>query len=138
MSCFEIISIIFSGIALLISIFAICYSRKHYLITIKPELWSNGIQIKQFDKQIVFDISNRGHIARLTKLKILTKNLRHTSNSFPHDLDNEQSMYLYFDYIGNNNINKDRFRIKLYYLDKGNNKHSSILESINNRVTINW
>ena len=126
MACLEIITLVISIFALIISALAFRYSKKQYLVGIKPELWSNGICIKKTVKRILFDISNRGCIATLKSIKIKTNNLRHISNPFPYDLETDGSIDLHFDYIGTN-INDDNFKVEIKYTDKDNNTHTATL-----------
>ena len=126
MTCLETITLVISIFALAISVLAFIYSKKQYLVGIKPELWSNGFAVMQVKNQIHFDISNRGHIATLKSIKIKTNNLSHISNPFPYDLNTDDSIYLYFNYIGTN-IKDDNFKVKIKYTDKDNNTHTATL-----------
>lgn len=56
MSTYEIISVILSILAFIISGLAVWYTYKQYLVSIKPDLWSNTFGVLKYEGQVFFDI----------------------------------------------------------------------------------
>lgn len=127
MTPFEIISVVLSVLAFIISGLAVWYTRKQYLIGIKPNLWCNTLHIKQIEREVIFDLTNRENLCHINKVKVKSKNLIHHSDPCPWDLEQGESMNLSFCYVGKEDINKDEYKIRIDFSDKANNSYHGYL-----------
>lgn len=123
MSIYEIITIIVSVIGLLISIFAILYSRKQYLSTIRPELWTNGVNIDE--QNLYFDIGSRKNTAKIITITPKTDNIIigcKTPIEIPEGEDEIRQIAVI--YKGNiEDRDNDTIILDISYTDKENNKY---------------
>ena len=119
----EIITIAISIIGLFVSIFAICYTRKQYLSPIRPELWTNGVQIYQYD--MFFDMGSRKNTAKIIKITPKTNNIIVVSKPPIEILEGEDEMrQIKVVYKGDiNEIDNDTIVFDIKYTDKENNKY---------------
>lgn len=128
MSCFELITIVVSVLALIISLFSVWYTRQQYRSGIKPDLFVNIFKPDKYLKRVAFGLNTREHIARILKITPKTKNIRVNSNPCPYDLEPEAMMYIYFDYVGNGDIQRDNYKIRIDYTDKDNNSYHGYIK----------
>lgn len=123
MSIYEIITIIASIIGLFISILAIWYSRKQHLSSIKPELWTNGVLINQYN--LFFDIGSRKNTAKIIKITPKTNNITIISKCPIEIPEGEDEVcQIKVEYKGDiNKIDNDPIVFDIKYTDKENNKY---------------
>ena len=149
-TAFNIITLVISFFALIIASIAMFFTRKQAneiakqnaliseqnRVNLKPELWLNGIMKKPLEKELHVDLNNSGEIANLTHITVLSNNLKQHSIPFPCKLNKEEQMWLYFNYIGNKDVESDLFEIELYFKDKADNEYKANIIIDKNRYRI--
>lgn len=136
MSLFEIITTVLSVSAIIISFLSVLYTRKQYLSSLKPDLWINSWQTKWHDREVKFDIANRGPVAHIERITTKSKNLVHISNSCPLDIETDESKNIYFKFKGTGDPAKENFKIKIVYTDKDENSYKGIIKKVNKQYVI--
>lgn len=136
MSTFEIITTILSLFAIIISCLAIRYTRKQYLSGLKPDLWINHWQTNWQNREVNFNITNRGPVAHIERFITKSKNLVHISNSCPLDIEKDDSKTIFFKFKGMGDPAKESFKIRIEYSDKDENSYKGIIKKVNSQYVI--
>lgn len=90
--------------------------------------------IKQIEREVIFDLTNRENLCHINKVKVKSKNLMHHSDPCPWDLEKGESMNLYFRYVGEGDINRDEYKIRIDFSDKANNSyHGHLIKKRNGK-----
>lgn len=138
-TAFNIITLVISFLALIIAGIAMFYTRKQAneiakqnaliseqnRVSLKPELWLNGIMQKPYEKELHIDLNNSGEAAHLTHIAVLSNNLQQHSIPFPYKLNKDDQMWIYFNYVGSKDVQSDLFEIELYFKDKADNEYNA-------------
>lgn len=136
MSLFEIITTVLSISAIIISFLSVLYTRKQYLSSLKPDLWINSWQMNRHNKEVKFNITNRGPVAHIERIITKSKNLIHVSNPCPLDIKTGESKYFYFEFKGTGDPAKENFKIEIVYTDKDENSYKGIIKKVNKQYVI--
>lgn len=123
------IAIIISAISLLVSLWALWYTRKQYLSPIRPEVYINYYRKDPIEREVIFCIQNRSeNIATILDVTPKTKNIVLTQPITRYELTNVETKayFVYCKYVGTN-LEDDVFRLKIKYADKEKNKYCAIL-----------
>lgn len=89
--------------------------------------------MKWNDREVTFDLTNRGSVAHIERIIPKSKNIVHISNSCPLEIEKEESKYIYFKYKGKGDPAKESFKVKIEYLDKDENLYKGIIKKINTK-----
>lgn len=131
----DIISLILSIAALIISAISLWYKKKQYRSGIRPELWTNGRTIIEFKNHVEFDIENRSaNTAIITDVIPQGKNISLYQPFKRYELTNDEEKYglkVRCVYHGND-IHKDTYKLKINYTDKEGNAYTAYLHANKN------
>lgn len=149
-TAFNIITLVISFFALIIAGIAMFFTRKQAneiakqnaliseqnRVILKPELWLNGIMQKPYEKELHIDLNNSGEVAHLTRIAVLSNNLKQHSTPFPYKLNKDEQMWVYFHYVGSKDVQSDLYEIELYFKDKADNEYKAniVIDKIGYRI----
>lgn len=126
----DIISLILSIAALIISAYSLWYKKKQYQSGIRPELWTNGRSVIEFKNHVEFDIKNRSdNTAIITDVIPQGKNILLYQPFKRYELTNDEEtdgLKVRCVYHGND-IHKDTYKLKIKYEDKEGNEYTAYL-----------
>lgn len=132
----EIITIVISGLALVISLWAVRIARKSYRSTLKAVFYCNDYRIELSQQKIIFNIENLAQTIKIVSIKVISNNINHRDPKLPMDLCTKDSTPVAFIYKGDlSNIGQAVIEFDIVYSDKDNNQHISRLTLKNRKVT---
>lgn len=119
---------IISGISLVISLIAICISRKAYLSNLKANFFCNSYRINSSGRTITFHIENKGKYAKIEQIKVMQGNIS-VYNCLPLEIHFGENVDIEVKYKGEdiNDLVRERVKLRFHYLDNDNNGHKCCL-----------
>lgn len=120
----EIVTTSISFLALLVSIWAACTSRKSYLSTLKAIFYCNNYKIEPLTNNVTFYINNNGKFVHLKNLVAKTTNVELVKN-LPIDIPSGEMYELQVKYKDDSTkIKNSTIKININYLDKDGHSHT--------------
>lgn len=110
--------------------------EKKLLLSVKPNIWTNGGMEKGFPRQLHIDISNKGEYAKLWAYALTSDDIEFFDEQLPWELEKGQSMFLYARPKVNKQVKDCKYEIELRYSDSLENKYSTIFAGQGGRVRV--
>jgi len=97
--------------------------EKKLKLSVKPNLWLNGVGYKGYDGELQIDLNNKGEDAKLLEFNLHSEDIILHSLSLPYDLDKGQRRYIFGRQKGEKHIKDCIYEIDVIYEDKLENRY---------------
>lgn len=99
--------------------------EKRLKLSVKPNLWLNGVGYKGYEGELTIDLNNKGEDTKLLEFKLTSNDIILHSLSLPYDLEKGKRRYIFGRQKGIKHIKDCDYEIDVIYLDKLDNKYLS-------------
>lgn len=99
--------------------------EKKLKLSVKPNLWLNGVGYKGDNGELQIDLNNKGEDAKLLEFKLNSDDIILHNKSLPFDLDKGQRRYIFGKQKGEKHIKYCEYEIDVIYQDKLENTYLS-------------
>lgn len=99
--------------------------EKKLKLSVKPNLWLNGVGYKGLDGELTIGLNNKGEDAKLLEFNLTSDDIILHSLSLPYDLDKGQRTYIFGRQKGSKHIMVCDYEIDVIFLDRLENRYLS-------------
>lgn len=97
--------------------------EKKLKLSIKPDLWLNGVGHSGYKGELRIYLNNKGDTAILLDFRLISDDILLYNHSFPFYLEKEKGTIIYGRKNGDKHIKHCEYEIDVYYTDKLENKY---------------
>lgn len=110
--------------------------EKKLKLSVKPNLWLNGVGYKGYDGELSIDLNNKGEDAKLLGFNLTSNDIILHSSSLPYDLEKGQRRYIFAQQKGSKHIKDCEYEIDVIYQDRLENKYLSKIKGTGGKAKI--
>jgi hypothetical protein len=103
-------------------------------LTFLPILGLSGTQYRAETNELRIDINNKGEMARIFDIKLISGDITLHSLSIPYDLEKDSSRLIFAKVKGV--FSTCNYKIEVLYFDKMKNRYSVIIEGLGNNIKL--
>ncbi|WP_343705889.1 hypothetical protein [Flavobacterium sp.] len=104
--------------------------EKKLKLSVKPNLWLNGVGYSGYDGELKIDLNNKGEDAKLLEFNLTSNDIILHSLSLPWDLEKGERRYIFGRQKGGKHIKDCEYEVDVIYQDKLDNKYLSKIKGI--------
>lgn len=104
--------------------------EKKLRLSVKPNLWMNGVGTQGHRGEIKFDLNNKGETAYLTDIILVSGDIDLHSLSIPYELEKGARRYIFGTSKGDKHITDCSYEIRIIYTDSLKNQYESKIKGI--------
>ncbi len=104
--------------------------------SILPVLFLNNTTFKPENNEFKFDLNNKGEMARINDIKLISGDITLYNISVPYDLEKDSSRFIFLKVKNTDDFNNCNYKIEVLYFDKMKNRYSIIIEGLGRNVKL--
>ncbi|RYD82389.1 MAG: hypothetical protein EOP53_03885 [Sphingobacteriales bacterium] len=110
--------------------------EKKLKLSVKPNLWLNGVSTHGTTGEIKFDLNNKGETAFLTEMNLINGDISLHDLHIPYELEKGQRRYIFGRNASEKHILQCSYEIEILYTDSLKNQYKSIIKGTGPRAKL--
>lgn len=99
-------------------------------LSVKPNLWLNGVGYTGFNGELKIDLNNKGEDAKLIAFNLTSTDIILHDEHLPYELEKGKRRYIFGKASKDKHIKDCEYEIDVVYLDKLENKYTAKIKGI--------